>query len=73
MSAEQSIVNSIDREPFWMSNPEWYEMYKIPGEEFPFNVRFRLTDMAPKEAVDSFIQDRNKKQLIDSGLFRKIH
>ena len=38
----------FDREPYFMSDPEWYE------ETSEGNRAYKLTDKAPQKAVDSF-------------------
>lgn len=43
------------KEPYFMTNPEWYEQVDIFKDGFPEDDRgYRLTDKAPQEAIDSY-------------------
>ena len=45
----------ITEKPYFMENPEWFEQVDIMKDGFPEDDRgYRLTDRAPKEAIESY-------------------
>ena len=45
----------VARQPYFMSNPEWYEEVNLLENDDPdFDRGFILKDGAPQEAVDSY-------------------
>lgn len=44
-------------EPYFMSDDEWYTCIDITKEDFPEDgCGYHLTDKAPQEAVDSYVE-----------------
>lgn len=45
----------FSKQPYFMTNPEWYTAADILNDGFPDDDRgYHLTDRAPKEAIDSY-------------------